>query len=111
MTVRVLLPLSMENAMDEAFKSRTAALSRRSIMRNFTLTVGGAAMVGKIIGGNRVAEAQTKMAQSAVAYQDTPHDPQRCDNCLQWVPPSSCKTVQGNISPSGWCNIYIKKPD
>jgi hypothetical protein len=99
----------MEKAMDDAYKIRSAALSRRSILRN-ALTVGGAAVFGTIMSRNRKAEAQTKAAKTVVVYQDTPHDGQRCDNCLQFVPPSSCKVVEGTISPAGWCKVYVKKP-
>jgi hypothetical protein len=24
--------------------------------------------------------------------------------------PNSCKTVEGTISPEGWCMVYAKKP-
>jgi hypothetical protein len=24
-------------------------------------------------------------------------------------PPSTCKTVEGTVSPDGWCKIYVKK--
>jgi hypothetical protein len=67
-------------------------------------------MLSTIMGESRMAAAQTKAAKTVVGYQDTPHDSQRCDNCLQFVPPSSCKVVDGNISPSGWCKVYVKKP-
>jgi hypothetical protein len=95
---------------NNAPKIRSAELSRRSMLRNLAFTAGGTAMLGTIVSGNRAAEAQTKVAQTVVAYQDTPHDGQRCDNCLQFEPPSSCKVVAGNISPSGWCKVYVKKP-
>ena len=70
----------------------------------------GAAMLGATVSASREAAAQTKATQKAVGYQDTPHGAQRCDNCLQFEPPSSCKTVDGKIAPAGWCKIYVKKP-
>ena len=96
--------------MNDAPKIRSAELSRRSILRNLAYTVGGAAMLGTTVSGHRVAAAQTKMTQKAVGYQDTPKGKQRCDNCAQFEPPSSCKIVQGNIAPAGWCKVYVKKP-
>jgi hypothetical protein len=81
--------------MGDRSKILSAALSRRSILRNLAISAGG---------------AQTKATQKAVGYQDTPHGAQRCDNCLQFEPPSSCKTVQGTIAPAGWCKVYVKKP-
>jgi High potential iron-sulfur protein len=99
----------MEKTMDKAFKSRSAAPSRRSILRKAVLTTG-TAMLGATLIADRTATAQTKVAQSVVGYQDMPHDGQRCDNCLQFQPPDACKVVEGKISPSGWCKIYAKKP-
>ena len=91
-------------------KFRSGGLSRRSILRNVGFAAGGAAVFGTIMTKNRMAAAQTKVSQTVVGYQDTPHDAQRCDNCLQFEPPSSCKVVEGKISPSGWCKVYVKKP-
>ena len=95
---------------DNTSRIRSAELSRRTILRKFAFTAGGTAMLSTIMGESRMAAAQTKAAKTVVGYQDTPHDLQRCDNCLQFVPPSSCKVVDGNISPSGWCKVYVKKP-
>jgi High potential iron-sulfur protein len=99
----------MENRMDDKSKIRSGVLSRRSVLRSVAVAAGGTAMLGTIVSGNRFAEAQTKVAKAVVGYQDSPHDGQRCDNCLQFEPPSSCKVVEGNISASGWCKVYVKK--
>jgi hypothetical protein len=95
--------------MDDASKG-SAAPSRRSILRNFAFGAGGAAILATGVAASRVAEAQTKATQKAVGYQDTPHGAQRCDNCRQFEPPASCKTVQGTVAPGGWCKVYVKKP-
>jgi hypothetical protein len=85
--------------------------SRRSILRNFALTTaGGAALLGTTVIGVRVAAAQTKALQKAVGYQDMPKGAQQCDNCTNFAAPASCKVVDGNISPTGWCMMYAKKP-
>jgi hypothetical protein len=52
------------------------------------------------------AFAVDKLAKSDVDYRDRPKGRERCDNCRVWVPPDSCKSVEGEISPSGWCNIW-----
>ncbi len=88
---------------------KDTGLSRRSVLRNLAAAAGGAAMLASTASGNRAA-AQTKAAQKDVAYQDTPKGDQRCDNCMQFQPPSSCKVVAGTIAPSGWCGAYAKKP-
>jgi hypothetical protein len=56
------------------------------------------------------ASAQAKVAQSAVAYQDTPKGAQQCDDCIFFQAPNACKTVAGDVSPQGWCKIWAKKP-
>jgi len=56
-----------------------------------------------------VTPAAAKMPQKAVKYQDTPKGDQRCDNCSLFEAPNSCKTVEGTISPEGWCMVYAKK--
>jgi hypothetical protein len=96
--------------MGDAAKILSAALSRRSILRKLAISAGGAAVLATTVAGSRDAAAQTKATQKAVGYQDTPHGAQRCDNCLQFQPPSSCKTVQGTVAPAGWCKVYVKKP-
>lgn len=89
-------------------KKRSAEPSRRSILRAFAVT-GGGAILGTMISGHR-ASAQTKTSQKVVGYQDMPKGAQRCDNCAQFETPSSCKIVEGSIAPGGWCKVYVKKP-
>jgi hypothetical protein len=61
-----------------------------------------------IIGTSRPAQA-AKASQKVVKYQDTPKGEQRCENCELFEAPSSCKTVDGTVSPQGWCIVYRKK--
>ena len=55
-------------------------------------------------------DAQPKIAQKMVQYQEKPKGPQECDNCLHFVPPAACKMVDGKINPKGWCTLYAPKP-
>ena len=96
--------------MQDQPKFRSARLSRRALLRNVTFAAGGAAVLGSTAIAKRANAADTKVAQKVVAYQDTPKGPQRCDNCTYFEPPASCKLVAGVISPSGWCQLYAKKP-
>jgi High potential iron-sulfur protein len=80
------------------------ALSRRTVIaRSLACAVGTAASIVA------VKNAAAKMAQKAVAYQETPKDDQRCDNCSLFQSPNSCTLVDGDISPSGWCKFWVKK--
>ena len=49
------------------------------------------------------------MAQTAVRYQQSPKDGKQCSGCNLFVAPNACKTVDGTISPSGWCALWVKK--
>ncbi len=53
--------------------------------------------------------AQAKMAQKAVRYQDTPKDGKQCSGCSLFIAPNACKTVDGDIAPTGWCALWVKK--
>ena len=49
------------------------------------------------------------MSQTAVRYQESPKDGKQCDGCNLFVAPGSCKSVDGAISPTGWCALWVKK--
>jgi len=53
-------------------------------------------------------DAEGKLTQGDVAYQEMAKGAQRCDNCRVFVAPEGCNSVQGKISPAGWCNIWRK---
>ncbi len=76
--------------------------------RNVLVKAAGAATGAAIIFATTPAHA--KVPQKTVKYQDTPKGDQACENCSLFEAPSSCKTVDGTISPQGWCMVYAKKP-
>lgn len=81
-------------------------VSRRDFL--FVAAAGSGAVIGASLT-TMPAHAANKIAQKAVSYQPTPKGAQRCDNCLLWQPPASCKLVQDPIAASGWCTLYKKK--
>ena len=80
----------------------TDETSRRTVLR-----AGLGMLAGALIPAR--ALAQQKIAQKLVQYQEKPKGPQECDNCLHFVPPASCKMVDGKINPKGWCVAFVKK--
>jgi hypothetical protein len=82
-------------------------ISRRRIL---TVAVGVAGATGAAIIGAPAPALAAKVPQKVVKYQDTPRGDQTCENCALFEAPSSCKTVDGTISPQGWCMVYAKKP-
>jgi anaerobic selenocysteine-containing dehydrogenase len=81
----------------------SAEISRRTL-----LAAVAAAGSAPILAAS-VTPAMAKIAQTAVGYQDSPKGDRSCSNCNLFQPPSSCKTVDGTISPNGWCKIWVKK--
>ena len=87
----------------------------QGISRRQVLTIAAAAAGTSVTGaaaviGTSTAAQAAKVSQKIVKYQDTPKGEQRCDNCVQFEAPSSCKTVDGTVAPQGWCIVYAKKP-
>jgi hypothetical protein len=84
-------------------------ISRRQVL---TIAAGaaGASVTGAaaVIGTSAPAQA-AKASQKIVKYQDTPKGEQRCENCVQFEAPSTCKTVDGTVAAQGWCMVYAKK--
>ena len=82
--------------------SEKSSVSRRTVL----IAAAGAAPLLALTA----SEAEAKLAQAAVKYQTTPKDGHQCDGCVQFVAPNACKLVDGDISPTGWCALWVKKP-
>jgi hypothetical protein len=80
-------------------------ISRRVVVTGTALALAAAAASAVI----PPAEAQEKMSQADAKYQDTPKGDQRCDGCMLFEAPNACKVVEGQISPSAWCQLFVKK--
>ena len=67
--------------------------------------------LGAVAGGAaatraRAAEDQPGRRQVSAAAEGG----QQCDDCVHFQAPNACKLVQGNIGPSGWCQLLPPKP-
>ena len=85
------------------------AHSRRNLLRGAGVLAGGAVLAASGLLVESAVAAPSKMAQNAAGYQDKPMGKSQCDGCTLWQAPASCKTVEGPISPSGWCNLFSAK--
>jgi hypothetical protein len=85
--------------------SRGSLVSRRSVLSGAVCASGAATMLAA--AAIRPAQA-AKISPKVVKYQDTPKGDQMCSNCKLFVAPDSCQTVDGTISPNGWCMLYQK---
>lgn len=50
--------------------------------------------------------AQPKLTKAQAEYQDTPKGILMCATCTLFVRPSSCKVVEGDVKPEGWCSAF-----
>jgi high potential iron-sulfur protein len=85
----------------------TDTLSRRTIV-----LFGSACAAGSISLFGRVKEAHAaKFPQTSpvVLYQPSPKDGHQCDGCTLFQSPDACQVVDGTISPTGWCKLWVKK--
>jgi hypothetical protein len=80
-------------------------ISRRVVLTGAALALGAAAAATAA----SPAAAQEKISQADAKYQATPKGEQHCDGCVNFQPPKACKFVQGDISPSGWCQLFTPK--
>ncbi len=96
--------------MSDARIIQFADFSRRSLFRKIGTSAAGAAIVGMTATAAHQAAAQSKTPQKAVGYQTMPKGAQQCDGCTLFQAPGSCKVVEGDIAPGGWCRLFIKKP-
>src|SRR5271155_5681853 len=78
-----------------------SGVNRRTVL----LAAAGAAPLVALAS----SEAQAKLAMTAVKYQTDPKDGKQCDGCNFFVAPNSCKMVDGDIAPTGWCLLGVKK--
>ena len=83
-------------------QGRSVGVSRRTVL----IAAAGAA---PILAMSATGAKAAKLSQTAAKYQDSPKDGKQCDGCKLFVAPSSCKSVDGTISPKGWCALWIKK--
>ena len=88
--------------------------SRRSLLKSAAMLVG-VAIVPALAAANK-AFADTKLAKADVKYQDEPKAGKDCDDCIQFIPgktskaKGTCKVVEGDISPTGYCLAFTPKP-
>jgi hypothetical protein len=48
-----------------------------------------------------------KLTQAAAQYPSVPKDIRSCGSCSLFQPPNHCKVVEGIVSKSGWCRLYV----
>lgn len=80
--------------------------SRRRMLKSTAGLAIGTLFLGTLGVAGSVSAAAAKMPQKAVDYQDHAKAGHSCNSCKDFQGPQSCRTVEGPIQPSGWCNKY-----
>ena len=91
-------------------KDRTDTVTRREILAKGVGALAAVSLAAVTAPSAQAQQQPKKMAQKLVQYQQTPKKDQKCSICLHFVPPDSCKLVEGKINPEGWCALFAPKP-
>ena len=90
--------------MPDTSKTSSTRLSRRSLLLEGVVRAGG---IATVLATAAIRPAQAaKVSQESVNYQGSPKGSQQCSNCKLFTAPTACQSVDGTISPNGWCSIY-----
>jgi hypothetical protein len=87
------------------------SISRRALFESAGVAIGLAIANAPIppATAEEAIKEQDKIKKPDAKYQDKPKGQQRCEICLNFQPPSTCKIVQGPITPHGWCQFFAAK--
>jgi hypothetical protein len=85
----------------ETMTSRLISVGRRKLVCGII-----AGMAGLVRGTTASANGREKMSKQQAEYQDSPRDIRMCATCPLFEPPKSCKVVEGDVSPGGWCKAF-----
>jgi hypothetical protein len=80
---------------------RSTRLSRRRLIA----TAAGTTSIMALAPLSKT-RALEKMTRQQALYQDSPKDIMMCATCTLFEPPKSCKVVEGDVSPTGWCKAF-----
>jgi hypothetical protein len=94
----------VEEGVDGVAVSRRLVLIRGCALFGFAAALSATALCGGSASAN-----SGKIPQREAKYNESSRGSARCDKCLQFQPPSTCKIVDGAISPSGSCNFFAPR--
>ena len=86
---------------------RIVKITRRSLLQSLWIAASGVCTAG--LAGFRSTVAQGRVPKAPAQYQDHPKGDQHCSRCINFVAPSSCRIVEGEISPDGWCQFFAAR--
>jgi hypothetical protein len=85
------------------------SISRRAIIDGAVCALGLAASGGAVARAEEQIKEADKVTQADARYQNHPNGLQRCEICLQFQPPYSCKIVHGPVVRTGYCQFFAAR--
>jgi hypothetical protein len=101
-TLKKIHHQKLEENVTKMTRDLSSELSRRDLFK----TAAGVAGTVAVLGLSSHEALAAKMSKQSAAYQATPKSGQSCAKCRNFESPSACKSVEGPVSPNGWCNLY-----
>ncbi len=92
----------------------STAVSLAALDRLATSPAAAAATATTTSGDRLMAEGDdikeaNKIKQADAHYQARPNGQQRCEICLQFLPPGHCRIVQAPVTAQGWCQYFAAR--
>jgi hypothetical protein len=82
-------------------------MRRRTQFTRRKLLVAGLGLIAvPARADDQPAQNPNKISQAAAAYQSAPKGMFSCAVCTFFIKPHSCKVVDGEINPTGWCKLF-----
>jgi hypothetical protein len=83
--------------------------TRRQLLGKAALAAGLAGVGAAGLSHHSATAATVKLRPGDIGYQSSPKGNARCELCVNWQAPNACKVVSGEISPTGWCGLFVRK--
>ena len=86
-------------------------LSRRELLDGLgaAIVLAAADVAASSATAGEALHEPAKITKIDAKYQDQPKGQQRCEICLQFLPPGECRIVQGPVTPHSWCQFFAAR--
>lgn len=85
-----------------------ASISRRALIDG-AIVILGVAATGRVAAAEDEIKEADKITQVEAHYQNHANGQQRCEICLQFLPPYHCRIVHGPVVRTGWCQFFAAR--
>ncbi|MCB2054045.1 MAG: hypothetical protein KDE35_07370 [Geminicoccaceae bacterium] len=90
----------------KTLRSMHLPVDRRRALRLVAVGAGVVTLVPGPGHAQQQAHEEAKKTKEAVHYRYKPKDGNTCSACVNFIPETDCKKVEGPIDPGGWCELW-----